>query len=76
MFYDTTEAIYNSEDTANFEKEFLVFMNDLTVRKRANSSLNVAEKGKRVSMLTPSSKRRRTHGTAHMHYNLISFSKF
>ena len=61
------EAIDNSDKTEELEKELFVLLNELIVRARVNCSSNVEEIGKRVSMLTPSSKRRKTHGTAHMH---------
>ena len=67
-FYDATEAIYNSEKTEELEIKLYDFMNKIIVEARGSCSTNVEQKGKRLSMYTASSKRRKTHGTAHMHY--------
>ena len=65
-FYEASEAIRNSDNPKERRDDFLALMNDIIARARADSSSNVPEKGKRLSMLTKSSKRRKTHGTGHM----------
>jgi hypothetical protein len=67
---DVTEAIHNSNAKEEFEQEVKEFMNEITVRPRAqaiilSSSKDPSSKGLRLSMIPASSKRRKTHGTRH-----------
>lgn len=65
-FYDAAEAIYNSNSTQRFERDLLQYLNKLTNEARGDCDSNLKRRGKRVSMMPPNSKRKKTHGTAHM----------
>ena len=67
-FYDTAEAINNSNSKEKYEREFLFVMNDIMLKARADCDANLKERGKRVSAYAANSKRKKTHGTAHMNY--------
>ena len=65
-----TEAIHKSNAKEEFEQEEKEFMNEITVRARAqaiipSSSKDPSSKGLRLSMIPASSKRQKTHGTKH-----------
>jgi hypothetical protein len=60
------EAFTNSKEKESLEKEFMKVMNSFTVRARGSAAAPPSSsQGHRVSMLPASSKRRKTHGTAH-----------
>jgi len=65
-FYETAEAIHNSNSKSKFEKEMLAFFNELAKSARSDCDSNQKRKGKRISMFPPNSKRKKTHGTKHM----------
>ena len=69
-YNDVTEAIHNSHAKEEFEKELKELLNNMTGRARAQaivptSSKDQSSNGRCLSMLPPSSKRRKTHGTKH-----------
>jgi hypothetical protein len=64
-YNEMSEAITNSKEKEALEKEFMAVMNALTVRARGSAAAPPSSQGHRVSMLPVSSKRRKTHGTAH-----------
>jgi hypothetical protein len=69
-YNDVTEAIHNSNAKEAFENELQFFLNTMTVKVRVHaiipsSSKAPSSKGKRLSMIPASSKRRKTHGTKH-----------
>jgi hypothetical protein len=69
-YNDVTEAIHNLNTKEAFENELKEILNTMTVRARAHdiipsSSKDPSSKGKRLSLIPASSKRRKTHGTKH-----------
>lgn len=64
--HDAAEAIYNSNSTEKFERDLLQYVNKVTNEARGDCDANLKRRGKRVSMMPPNSKRKKTHGTAHM----------
>ena len=64
-YNEVTEAINNSLEKEELEKEMKDFFNKITVRARGVPVVHSSSKGGRVSMLPTSSKRRKTHGTKH-----------
>jgi hypothetical protein len=65
-YNDVTEAIHNSHAKVEFEKELKEILNNITVRARAQAIIPFSSnKGLRLSMIPPSSKKRKTHGTKH-----------
>jgi hypothetical protein len=69
-YNDVTEAIHNSSAKEAMENELKELLNSMTVRARAHafipsSSKDSSSKGKSLSMIPASSKRRKTHGTKH-----------
>ena len=67
IFYDTTEAINNSNMKSELEKEFMIVFNKFAAKARGVCNSNMFWKGRRISMLPANSKRKKTHGTKHMH---------
>ena len=65
-FYNAAEAIYNSNSTKRFERDLLDYLNKITNKARGDCDSNLKQRGKRVSMMPPNSKQKKTHGTAHM----------
>jgi hypothetical protein len=69
-YNDVTEAIHKSSAKEALENELKELLNSMTVRARAHaiipsSSKDSSSKGKCLSMIPASSKRRKTHGTKH-----------
>jgi hypothetical protein len=66
-YNELSEAFTNARDKESLEDEFMKVMNDFIVRARGTAAVSPSKKGKgkRVSMLPPSSQRKTTHGTKH-----------
>ena len=64
-YNELSEAFTNAVDKDSLEVELMKVMNDFIVRARGTTAVSTSKKGKgsRVSMLPPSSQRRKTHGT-------------
>ena len=66
-FYDTAEAINNSSSKSELEENLLQVFNEFMAKARGNCDANTFQGGHRISMLPANSKRKKTHGTKHMH---------
>ena len=61
-FNELSEAFHNSKDKELLEVEFKKIMNDFTIKARGSAAIASSSQGERVSMLPPSSRKRKTHG--------------
>jgi hypothetical protein len=64
-YNELSEAFNNSKEEETLESEFMKVMNDSIVCARGSVAVAASLKGRRISMLPPGSKRRKTHGTKH-----------
>jgi hypothetical protein len=62
-FNELSEAFNNSKEKESLEVEFQKIMNDFIIKARGSAAIPSSSQGQRVSMLPPSSKKRKTHGT-------------
>jgi len=62
-YNELSEAFNNSKEKESLEVEFKQVMNDFIMKARGTAAIPLSSQGTRVSMLPPSSRRRKTHGT-------------
>ena len=66
-FYDAAEAINNSDSKEKLERELMKVLNKFSTVARGDCEANKKKGGRRMSMFPANSKRKKTHGTKHMH---------